>query len=143
MYILGDIGNSESKVFLVNSKNKVIEEFDELSLELERSDSNKIEEEYGLKDSQKVMSAQEIKEAFDRMNGDNKPGDPDYIEIPDQVSSSPNGIFIGNVDKAEGFSGNFTIIANEDFIKFDTSDFGFVYGTHQLPSCTKIWTNKT
>ena len=24
MYILGDIGNSESKVFLVNSKNKVI-----------------------------------------------------------------------------------------------------------------------
>tara|TARA_R110002050_G_scaffold134740_2_gene257307 strand:- start:1 stop:1836 length:1836 start_codon:yes stop_codon:yes gene_type:complete len=78
-----------------------------------------LKEEYGLKDSQKVMSAQEIKEAFDRMNGNNKPGDPDYIEIPDQVSSSPNGIFIGNVDKAEGFSGNFTIIANEDFIKFD------------------------
>jgi len=32
---------------VVNSKNKVIEEFDELSLELERSDSNKIEEEFG------------------------------------------------------------------------------------------------
>ena len=32
---------------MVNSKNKVIEEFDELSLELERSDSNKIEEEFG------------------------------------------------------------------------------------------------
>ena len=28
-------------------KNKVIEEFDELSLELEGSDSNKIEEEFG------------------------------------------------------------------------------------------------
>ena len=28
MYILGDIGNSETKIFLVNSKNKIIRNID-------------------------------------------------------------------------------------------------------------------
>ena len=78
-----------------------------------------LKEEYGLKDSQKVMSAQEIKDAFVKINGTKKPGDDGYVELPEQISDSPNGIFIGNVDKTEGFSGNFTIIANEDFITFD------------------------
>jgi len=82
----------------------------------------KLKEEYGLKDSQKVMSAQEIKDAFVNMNGTKKPGDDGYVELPEQISDSPNGIFIGNVDKTEGFSGNFTLIANEDFITFDQNN---------------------
>ena len=78
-----------------------------------------LKEEYGLKDSQKVMSAQEIKDAFVNMNGSKQPGDDGYIELPEQISDSPNGIFIGNVDKTDMFAGNFTMIANEDFITFD------------------------
>jgi len=68
-----------------------------------------LKEEYGLKDSQRVMTAQEIKDSFVNAN----------LEVPEQISDSPNGIFIGNVGKGEMFDGNFTMIANEDFIKFD------------------------
>ena len=78
-----------------------------------------LKKEYNLKDSQKVMSAQEIKDAFVNMNGNKKPGEDGYIELPEQISDSPNGIFIGNVDKTDMFAGNFTMIANEDFITFD------------------------
>tara|TARA_R110000737_G_scaffold81587_1_gene113918 strand:- start:258 stop:2069 length:1812 start_codon:yes stop_codon:yes gene_type:complete len=68
-----------------------------------------LKEEYGLKDSQRVMTAQEIKDSFVNAG----------LEVPEQISDSPNGIFIGNVGKGEMFDGNFTMIANEDFIKFD------------------------
>jgi len=81
-----------------------------------------LKEEYGLKDSQKVMSAQEIKDAFVNMNGTKKSGDDGYVEPPEQISDSPNGIFIGNVGKGEMFDGNFTLIANEDFITFDQNN---------------------
>ena len=116
---------------LYDPANTAIETFDSLKI----TDPNKkdlikfynnnpfaqkqLKKEYGLKDSQKVMSAQEIKEAFAKINGSKKSGDDGYVELPEQISDSPNGIFIGNVDKTEGFSGNFTMIGNEKFITFD------------------------
>ncbi len=58
-----------------------------------------LKKEYGLSSSQKVMSAQEIKDAFVNMNGSKKPGEDGNVDLPEQIRDSPNGIVKGEGGK--------------------------------------------
>ncbi len=66
---------------------------------------------------QKISTAEEIKQAFNKLNAGKKATDDDYIELPTEISEYPNGIFIANADITDQFEGGFELVANEDFIE--------------------------
>tara|TARA_R100001510_G_scaffold53657_1_gene55462 strand:- start:2923 stop:4716 length:1794 start_codon:yes stop_codon:yes gene_type:complete len=66
---------------------------------------------------QKISTAEEIKQAFNKLNAGKKVTDNDYIELPTEISEYPDGIFIANADITDQFEGGFELIANAEFIE--------------------------
>jgi len=92
-----DYTNTYLPVANAIKKLEAAEEFDLLKFYNTPVAKKALKEEFNYNPTkQKISTAEEIKQAFNKLNAGKKATDDDYIELPTEISEYPNGIFIAN-----------------------------------------------